>query len=189
MTLDEKISLADAQLAMIMPNINEGDFITIINGYPGLKEYMTRINDERIDAKSSYLFIDELFSNNEITLNEKLYFYKIADAYENYLFDFENLKHEIENVKTSVINDQNLTEDEIYNLKSVLNIVISSVEFWGQNQGYLKNSKGLPWYEADFFGAMAGVQSGLVGWATSVGGPWGGAAALVGTVAVGSMLD
>jgi hypothetical protein len=44
----------------------------------------------------------------------------------------------------------------------------------------------MSWYTKDAVGAMTGVQTGLVGYATMFAGPWGGAAALIGSAALSS---
>ena len=187
-TFNEKVELIDTYLASVVDSINEGEFTTILNNQQKQKEYLQRIENTDSDIITGREIINNLIDDNQISNLEYNYFNSIINAYETYPFLFTELLLELNNIEEQVLNNENISNKEKKNLLSVLDISKASVKYWS-NEDNLKNAKStkeIPWYAKDAVGAMTGVQTGLVGYATALAGPWGGGAALLGCAALAS---
>ncbi len=182
LTFEDKIAFVDKNLAENMANIRPGTFVKIVNNYPNLKSYLHTIYNSNANIHTANYLIQNMYDKNQITFNEKNLLLQIGQIYESHIFDFDNLKSQLLNLKNSINNNSHLDENEKYNINSVLNVSISSIEYWALYYSRNHMIKSAPWYEKDFFGAMLGIQSGLVGWAGSFLGPYGAAGALVGSL-------
>ena len=188
LSLNDKVELIDSYLANVVDSINLGDFSTIINNQLGQKQLLYKITNTNSDISTGYEVVNIMLKNNEISNAVYTYFNAIISAYEEFPFQFSDLLLKIEQIETQVINDNVISEKERNNILTVIIITKSSIEYWSNNKNLKrgKSAKGLPWYTKDAVGAMTGVQTGLVGYATAIAGPWGGAAALIGSAALSS---
>ncbi|MDD2965591.1 MAG: hypothetical protein PHQ65_13305 [Bacteroidales bacterium] len=157
-----------------------------LNGFYDAINYNQSIISEfeRIDSLITTTYdgieyVREMYSDNKIDSINYQYFEEIFLALAN-ATSVQNLKDRIDSLRTDVYNDSRLLMEEKTSLSLIFNIAVSSYEYWNQVK--------LPWYARDVAGAMAGVQSGVVGY-IGLWCPWCGAAALIGCGAVASMLE
>lgn len=190
LSFDEKIELIDSYLATVVDSINPGDFTQIVNNQLSQKDYLLQISTTQSDIQTGYDIINSMSNSNQISDAEFNYFNSIIRAYEDYPFQFDALYAKIVEIEEQIANDNSISDTEKYNLISVIIITKSSIQYWSGEENLKKVSKknSIPWYARDAVGAMTGVQTGLVGYATMLAGPWGGAAALIGSAALSSSI-
>lgn len=89
----------------------------------------------------------------------------------------------ITDIKQMIMVDTLLSEAIKTKYLSSMDICISSLEYWDNEQ------KGLPWYVKDMMGAVFALDSGAAAWGFLMGGgPAGAAAVMLGCAAIGSMV-
>jgi len=188
LSFQEKVNLIDKYLAQVVEGIDEGMFTSIVNSNQlGIKTYLEQISNSESDIQTGYYIINDIYEKEQITENEKIYCTSIISAYEEYPFDFPELLNKLYEIEQDILADASLSLSEKKNLQKVFSITVASIEFWEEAPLILPN-KGIPWYVKDCTGAIAGVQTGLVGYATTLFGPWGGAAALLGSAIFASAI-
>lgn len=152
-----------------------------------IKNLFKEINEEGLSSQKSYeyslelLDIFELYEGDVVAFNDKLNLYR-----------------------TKVNTDGSIDGDLKSNLLNAVEIAEYSHMYWYEIVGIDANldsySANAAYYGrkvdtrriaviagGDVAGALTGIQSGLVGYASLVFGPWGGAIAMAGTAAVGSL--
>jgi hypothetical protein len=188
MSYEAKVNEIDKYLSEVVDGVELGDFSKLLTENQEQSNHLKRISDNSDDIETGASIILELKNSHEISEKEYAYFNLILQAYENHVYDFVELKREIEVIKNNLLNDVDVSDEEKENIYAVVIITQASIEYWS-NHGSLKSvSNGLPWYVKDTVGAMTGVKVGLVGYATVLLGPVGGAVALVGSGALASAI-
>jgi len=188
LSFNDKVEMIDSYLSNVVDSIKSGDFTTIIDNQLGQKQFLEEITNTSSDISTGYEIINVMAENNEISNAVYTYFNSIISAYEEFPFQFSDLLLKIDDIENQIINDNVISEKERNDLLTVIIVTKSSVEYWSDSKNLKrgKSTKSLPWYAKDAVGAMTGVQTGLVGYATAIAGPWGGAAALIGSAALSS---
>ncbi len=185
---EERLDQIDKYLSQTISQVKPGTFRKIIDENKKLKDRMYSITEN--NNLNMKVFIQEMLKNDEISLNLYVYLNDMANIYEQNKFDFVNIIEGLNILYSKMKNDDSLNQDEKDKLEGVITISISSAEYWSSpsNKKFLtQKTLSLPWYEKDVAGALAGISSGLVLYANSIG-PWGGAAALIGSAALGSAI-
>ncbi|PID88215.1 MAG: hypothetical protein CSB06_01910 [Bacteroidia bacterium] len=188
LSLDDKVEIIDSYLSNVVDSIKPGSFKKIINNQLEQKQFLQEIANTSSDISTGYDVINVMAENNEISNAAYTYFNAIIKAYEEFPFQFSNLLLKIDEIEGQVINDDAISEKEKNNILTVITVTKSSIEYWSDRKNFKKGklTKSLPWYAKDAIGAMTGVQTGLVDYAILIAGPWGAAAALIGSAALSS---
>lgn len=187
-SFEERIDQIDNYLSQTIDQVKPGTFRKIIDENSTLKERMYSITEN--NNLNMKLLVQEMLKNDEISINLFMYLNEITAIYEQNMFDFDNIIDNLNLLHSRMKNDDSLNQNEKNKLEAVIQISISSAEYWNspKNRKFLtQKTLSLPWYEKDVAGALAGISSGLVLYANSIG-PWGGAAALIGSAALGSAI-
>ncbi len=129
------------------------------------------------------------------------YSIELIEIFEQYEGDVDAFKSNI-NLYRDKVSQDNLIDSELkQNLLRAINIAEYSHMYWYEIVNINSLAKANSFYSAnkvdtrkivviaggDVAGALTGIQSGLVGYASLVFGPWGGAIAMAGTAAIGSL--
>lgn len=152
-----------------------------------IKNLFKEINEEGLSSQKSYDYSLELL--------------EIFELYEG---DVSAFTDKLDLYRTKVNTDSSIDENLKNNLLNAVAIAEYSHMYWyeivGIDANLDSNSTSTAYYGkkvdtrriaviagGDVAGALTGIQSGLVGYASLVFGPWGGAIAMAGTAAVGSL--
>lgn len=149
-----------------------------------IKDLFQKMYDDGLSSKVSYDYSIELI-----------------EIFEQYEGDVDAFKSNI-NLYRDKVSQDNLIDSELkQNLLRAINIAEYSHMYWYEIVNINSLAKANSFYSAnkvdtrkivviaggDVAGALTGIQSGLVGYASLVFGPWGGAIAMAGTAAIGSL--
>lgn len=188
-SLDEKIKYIDECLSQVVDDIEEGSFTVIVNSNQfNVKTNIELISNSENDIETGNLIINELYANNQITENERDYYFTILGTYEIYSSNLANLKNQLQEIENTILLDEFISQTERNNLLKVMSISISSVEYWEIDTKNL-TTKAIPsWIAKDCVGAVTSVQTGLTGYATLLFGPAGGAITTLGAAAICSAI-
>jgi len=190
-SLDEKIKYIDECLSQVVDDIEEGSFASIVNSNQfNVRSNIELISNSENDFETGSIIINELYDNNQITENEREYYYTILNTYEIYSSNLATLKVKLQEIENTILFDELITQFEKNNLLKVTSISISSVEYWELDTKNLTTKASIPsWIAKDCVGAVTSVQTGLTGYATILFGPVGGAITTLGAAAVCSAIE
>lgn len=152
-----------------------------------IKNLFKEINEEGLSTQKAYdyslelLEIFELYEGDVVTFTEKLNIYRIKVNSDSSIDG--NLKNNL--LKAVEIGEySHMYWYEIVGIDANLDSNSANAANYG---GKVDTRRIAVIAGGDVAGALTGIQSGLVGYASLVFGPWGGAIAMAGTAAVGSL--
>ncbi|MDI3527522.1 MAG: hypothetical protein PWR03_1705 [Tenuifilum sp.] len=184
-SITEKIKIIDEYF------INEKgykfSFSEIINSKSNLSSYFETLNSCSFNYEDGYNLLNELKENSEISINEFNFANNLLMLMEKNSSNSNSIILNINELEENILNNTNYSSEEQEKFLNVLAITKYSIEYWNNNSSKT-NSKGMPWYVKDSVGAMTGMSTGLVGYATLLAGPIGGSLALIGSAAFSSMI-
>lgn len=170
-------------------------FSTIKDLNPNLYRYSVRLNNAQgnvAEIKNLFRDIHQDGLSSTMAYNYSL---ELVEIFEEYEGDIPNFKDKIVDYRAKVNNDSTLDTELKLNLNYAIDIAEYSHKYW-----YEIKEIELPQYGAkgwtqkvaiiaggDTAGALTGIQTGLVGYASLVFPGWGGVVALAATAAIGSL--
>lgn len=184
-SITEKIKIIDEYF--ITEKGYKFSFSEIINSKSNLSSYFETLNSCSFNYEDGYSLLNKLKENSEITINEFNFANNLLMTMEKNSSNSNSIIFKINELEESILNNTNYGSEEQEKFLNVLAITRHSIEYWNNNSSKT-NSKGMPWYVKDSVGAMTGMSTGLVGYATLLAGPIGGSLALIGSAAFSSMI-
>lgn len=177
-TLADKVAIIDAYFVQnnILPLFSTcldsipqlHDYVMLVNSTnPSLQDYANLFSQYRIEGWSTEIDLQYQMDVISVLAEES---------------DIDTKIDGITDIKQMIMVDALLDEAIKTKFLSSMDICISSLEYWDNEQ------KGLPWYMKDMMGAVFALDSGAAAWGGLMGGPAGAGAVMLGCAAVGSMV-
>lgn len=178
-TLADKVAIIDAYF--IENNISPL-FSTCLDSIPQLQDYVMLVDSTNLSLQDYANLFSQYRIEGWSTEKDLQYQMEVISV----LAEESGIDTKIDgitDIKQMIMVDTLLSEAIKTKYLSSMDICISSLEYWDNEQ------KGLPWYVKDMMGAVFALDSGAAAWGFLMGGgPAGAAAVMLGCAAIGSMV-
>lgn len=183
-SVDEKMKIVDEYLIKKGYSFTFSKLVTPNSSY---KKTANLLNNYEMGFSDTYDLLETIYTAQEISFNEYSFSKDLLQVMQDNVGNSDKVLYYIRELEQSIVSNKNYSSEEVNKFYLVLSITKHSIEYW-KSVEIGANSKGMPWYVKDSVGAMTGMSTGLVGYATLLGGPIGGSLALLGSAALSSMI-